>query len=373
MSPLDVSGIPDIALSIPDFEGQAVLRIFSNATKSEIGCYSSVITNGATFAHPIAIGLTVGLFVVAALCSSFLTSLYGNSRAALRTQHAHSVSMLIVFAVLHHVYFTGALSLDWPSVLVAFRSNFAWSGGMIYSKSIQNSINHLIAENQGNSSIAGAGRSHPTTDDSIGGGFDLSTIYGHKLRRALANAIPRIISKTEPATRTILERRDAVSGLRARSTATTWYGSPVALGLPLPGNFSGFAGTLSKQGIPASNALLTGFLWLLVLLVSITAVITSLRIIAETVARRNFINNEKLTHFRSHWLRYTREAVSHTFVVGFFAATFLFFFQFAIADDRSASSSPAVVGVASFAFVVMLLGMVMTVVSTFWSRFQPKK
>ena len=31
----DVAGIPEIALSIPDFEGQAILRLFSNSTQNE--------------------------------------------------------------------------------------------------------------------------------------------------------------------------------------------------------------------------------------------------------------------------------------------------------------------------------------------------
>ena len=62
VSQSDVAGIPAIALSIPDFEGQAILRIFSNTTESQIGCVSAVITNGASFSHPAAVGSILGIF-----------------------------------------------------------------------------------------------------------------------------------------------------------------------------------------------------------------------------------------------------------------------------------------------------------------------
>ena len=48
----DVSDVPSLAYKIPDFEGQAILRIFANSTESEIGCYSAVLTNGHTFSQP---------------------------------------------------------------------------------------------------------------------------------------------------------------------------------------------------------------------------------------------------------------------------------------------------------------------------------
>jgi hypothetical protein len=45
----DTAGIPEAALSIPDFEGQAILQLFSNSMQNEIGCFAAQITNGYTF------------------------------------------------------------------------------------------------------------------------------------------------------------------------------------------------------------------------------------------------------------------------------------------------------------------------------------
>jgi hypothetical protein len=56
-----------------------------------------------------------------------------------------------------------------------------------------------------------------------------------------------------------------------------WYGSPVKPGLPLPGNFSGFAGTLAEEDIPASNAFMTGFLWLLIVVTIVVACVVGLK------------------------------------------------------------------------------------------------
>ena len=371
VSTSDVSGIPQLALTIPDFEGQAILRIFSNASESEIACFASVVTNGVTFAHPKAIGIVVGLFVVAALGASFATSIYGDQRRTMRTHHAHSVSMLVVFAVLHHVYFTGALSMDWPSVLVAFWSNFSWSSGLIYSKSMQKSINHIVSANQGNSSIAGAGRQHESSDY-VGGGFNLAAIYGPKLRRGLgqpanSNSVPWTSLKTSH----LLQQRDT-NGVVNVSDTNGWHGSPVALGLPLPGNYSGFAGLLSAQGIPASNALVTAFLWLIILMVVIAATIATFRLIIWLWSRRQKAEKtEHFSYFQEHWSKFLVEAVSRMLVIGCFAMTTLFLFQLSTAGNP-AQSNPALVGIAAGLFVVMLLGLSLVVVHSFWDRCQPR-
>ncbi|KAG9583133.1 TRP-domain-containing protein, partial [Aureobasidium melanogenum] len=183
----DVAAIPPIALSIPDFEGEAILRIFANSTQAEIGCYSAVVTNGATFSQPKAVGSILGIFTVIALIASFATAIYGDSVPVMRKHYAHSLSVLVVFSVFQHVFFTGALSMNWPSVLVAWWSNFAWSGGMIYSSSMQHSIDKLIGNNLGNTSQVGAAGSG-TNQDGVGGGFDISSIYrrGLSIKRDVA-------------------------------------------------------------------------------------------------------------------------------------------------------------------------------------------
>ena len=346
----DVSGIPAIALGIPDFEGQAILRIFGNSTESEIGCYSAVVTNGASFSHPSSVGTVLGIFTLVAIVASMATAIYGDHVPTMRTHYAHSLSVFVVFAVFHHIYFTGALSMNWPSVLAAFWSNFAWSTGMIYSEPMQNRINQLIGSNKGNTSVVGAATSGSSAND-LGGGYSISQIY----KRAsfdLSRRYPESFNDQWNMQRNKdLEEHIAKRTVTNSSSASPWYGNPVKPGLPIPGNFSGFAGTLSQQGIPASNAFMTGFLWLLIFTALITASVVAVKWILEVLIKVNFVKTARLAHFRNHWFRYTAQAALRTMFIAFFMMMFLTLFEFTY------KGSAGVTVIAALVFLVFFAGM----------------
>ena len=346
----DVSGIPAIALEIPDFEGQAILRIFGNSTETEIGCYSALVTNGASFSHPSSVGSVLGVFTLVAVVASLATAVYGDHLPTIRTHYAHSLSVFVVFAVFHHIYFTGALSMNWPSVLAAFWSNFAWSAGMVYSEPMQNSINQLIGSNKGNTSTVGAASSGASAND-LGGGYSISQIY----KRASVDLSRQYLESLEDrwnALRTRgLEDHIAKRAASNASNASPWYGNPVKPGLPIPGNFSGFAGTLSKEGIPASNAFMTGFLWLLILIALITTSVVALKWILEGLGKANLVKTGRLAHLRAHWLLYTAQAALRTIFIAFFMVTFLTLFEFTY------KGSAGVTAIAALVFTLIFLGM----------------
>ena len=356
VSQSDVAGIPPIALTIPDFEGQAILRIFGNSTQSEIGCYSALITNGGTFSHPAAVGTVLGLFTLVALVASFATAVYGDHIPTMRTHYAHSLSVFIVFAVFHHIYYTGALSMNWPSVTVAWWSNFAWSGGMIYSQSMQNSINQFAGSNKGNISMVGAASSGASADN-IGGGYELSKIY----KRAALDVYRQWTGSVEDIERLLrsrsLESHIAKRAASSNSVVSPWYGNPIAPGLPIPGNFSGFAGTLSAEGIPASNAFMTGFLWFLILLVLIAFSVVAFKWILEGLSKRKLVKTERLGHFRAHWVRYTIQAVTRMMFIGFFMMMFLTLFEFTYRGSGGVTAIAALIFTAFFGGMIYLAGM----------------
>ncbi|KAI4646416.1 uncharacterized protein J4E79_010478 [Alternaria viburni] len=301
----DVAGIPEIALSIPDFEGQAILRLFSNSTQNE------------------------------AVVSSFATAAYGSNIVEMRKHYAHSLSVSVVFAVWHHIFYSGALSVNWPSVLVAFWSNYAWAGGMIYSEPMQNTINDFIGSNKGNTShvgAAGTGESNPH----LGGGVDIHQIYkrgvlpqGLNLQSALAKR--RLI--------------DASTGFK-------YYGLPVKPGLPLPGNYSGFAGTLATEHIPASNAFMTGLLWFLILVACGVVSVLSLKAVLEGLSSIRIVKKHHLASFRSHYLAFALSTILRTIFIGFYMLTFLAMFQF----SYLALSGPVAVACAAFFVIVFGTG-----------------
>jgi hypothetical protein len=331
----DVAGIPDIALRIPDFEGQAILRLFSNSTQNEIGCFAAQITNGFTFQQKEAVGSTLGLFTLVAVISSFAAAAYGSDIADMRKHYAHSLSVSVVFAVWHHIFYSGALSVNWPSVLVSFWSNYAWAGGMIYSEPMQNTINDFIGSNKGNTSqvgAAGTGESNPH----LGGGVDVHQIYKR-------GALPQGLNLQAALTKRHLV--DANSGFK-------YYGLPVKPGLPLPGNYSGFAGTLATERIPASNAFMTGLLWFLILIACIVASILSLKAVVEGMSSMRVVKRDRLDYFRSHYLAFTASTVLRTVFIGFYMLTFLAMFQF----SYLALSGPVAVACVAFSVVVFGVG-----------------
>ncbi|KAK4957762.1 hypothetical protein LTR66_013254 [Elasticomyces elasticus] len=356
----DVASIMDIALSIPDFEGEAILRIFANSTQTEIGCYSAVITNGATFSQPAAVGTVLGIFALIAMIASFATAVYGDSVTVMRKHYAHSLSVLVVFAVYQHIFFTGALSMNWPSVLVAWWSNFAWAGGMINSATMQASINHLIGNNVGNTSQVGAAASG-SAQESLGGGYNIHSIYkrgrgvyshgdlGRDLVREIYQRDYSKVLKRDVVARG-LERSLQRRNLANSTTGYTWYGSPVGAGLPLPGNYSGFAGTLAQEGIRVSNAFMTGFLWFLILLVLVASAVVAFKWTLELFSMTKLMKRDRLRYFRQHWAGYTALATLRTLFIGFFMMMLLSMFQF------SYSSSGGVKAVAAIVFIVTLVG-----------------
>ncbi|KAF2859690.1 TRP-domain-containing protein [Piedraia hortae CBS 480.64] len=364
VAPADVANIPPIALSIPDFEGEAILRIFANSTQSEIGCYSAVITNGNSFGQPKAGGTILGVFTLVTLLTSFATAIYGDSVPTMRLHYAHSLSVGLVIAVFQHIYFSGALSVNWPSVLVAWWSNFAWAGGMIHSSSMQSSINRLIGNNVGNTSQVGAA-SAGSTQESLGGGYDISKIYkravdlglkpfsSHPIARDVATEIYRV--PDEIFSKRHIYQRDlthaiARRGLANSSTGYTFYGHPVGNGLPLPGNYSGFAGTLAPLDIGASNAFMTGFLWLLILFAILVGAIVAFKFALEGLAGAKMIKQDRLRFFRQHWVQYTVALALRTWYLALFMMMFLTIFQFTY------SSSGAVKGIAAIVFALYLVG-----------------
>jgi Transient receptor potential (TRP) ion channel/ML-like domain len=336
----DIANIPTIAYSIPDFEGQVILRIFANSTQEEIGCYSAIVKNGASFSQPAAVGSVLGIFTCIAMIASFATAIYGDNVPTMRKHYAHSLSVGVVFAVFHHIFYTGALSMNWPSVLVAWWSNFAWAGGMIYTNSMQDSIAKFVGKNAGNTAKLGAAGAG-TDASGVGGGYDIHKIYK---RLETSDIVRDLHSRTFEG---ILAKRDLANA----STGYKWYGQHVRAGLPLPGNFSGFAGTLAEENIPASSAFMTGFLWLLVLLAIVAGFVVCCKLIADVLVKRKVVKTNRLDYFRTHWKGYTVLALLRTCFIAFFVMMFLTIFQFTY------DASPGPVAIAAIVFVVFLVGM----------------
>ncbi len=352
VSQSDVAGIIPIALTIPDFEGSTILRFFSNATQTQIGCFQAVMTNGASFSHPAAVGSVLGIFTAVALLGSFATAIYGSSLPHIRTHYAHSLSVLVVFEVFQSVFFSSALNLDWPSVLPAWWSNFAWAAGMISSPAIINSINRFSGISGNSSEAGGAGSVLVNTN----GGLQ-QQIYGRSLETLQAQSTYEIFRRGEEFTSRMYKRTtNSSQGGREFS----WAGLPVAPGLLIPGNWSGFAGTLSELEIPAADAFLTGFLWFLILIAGLIGVTFAFKLLLEISSSFKWIKKDRLALFRTHWLGFTGLIVLRAMFIAFFMMMVLTLFQFSLGGKA---------GVTAIAVVVFLIFFVGAFGAAFYACF----
>ncbi|KAH6874927.1 hypothetical protein B0T10DRAFT_200385 [Thelonectria olida] len=327
----DAQGFPDIALGIPDLEGFARLRIFANSTETEIGCFQAVLTNGQTFSQPEIIGSILGGFVILAVLASFATAVYGMQIPHMRMHYAHSFSLLVIFETFQSIFFLGALSVDWPSLLPAWWSNFAWTAGMFASDSMLNSLASFTGISGNASQVGGAG-SVPINN---GGGLS-QQIYG----QSLFSANKRSASKLATGLNSF-SRRDDYNA--SNPYDYDWAGNPRNPGMPLPGDFTGFAGTLSMVNVPDRDAFIIGFIWLLVALGGVILFVTLVKLILDALVKLKLLKSDGFDYFRSHWLGFMASGLLRTLFIAFFAMMTLSTFQFALGGPAGPTAIAAIV------------------------------
>ncbi|ORY60642.1 uncharacterized protein BCR38DRAFT_487697 [Pseudomassariella vexata] len=349
-----VSGIPQIAFEIPDFEGFARIQIFSNASQTEIGCFQAVMRNGNTFSQPAAIGPVLGVFTIAAIVASFATAAYGVSIPHMRTHYAHSLSVLAIFETYQSIFFSGALSVNWPSVLPAWWSNFAWSAGLIPALSIVHSVDSFAGVSGNASQVGGAG----STIINNQGGL-LQQIYGRSLSTDVPDIYGRSVATDMPNSETKgaldLARRSVILAKRQPYNANNpydynWNGDPVTPGMPIPGDWSGFAGDLSELGIPAPDAFTIALIWLLIVLALVAFLVVSFKFVLEGLVKLKWINQDRLQFFRSHWRGYTCMVLLRTLFIAFFSMMVLAMFQISHHGRAGPTALAAII------FVFFMLG-----------------
>ncbi|ESZ91469.1 hypothetical protein SBOR_8130 [Sclerotinia borealis F-4128] len=344
VSASDVSGIPNIALVIPDFEGSATLRVFSNSTQTEIACFQAVMRNGASFSHPAAVGSVLGVFTAVAVFSSFVTAIYGVSVPHIRTHYAHSLSVLVVFEVFQSIFFSSALSVDWPSVLPAFWSNFAWSAGLIYTPSMIKSVNSFTGVSGNSSQVGGAGSSTINNN----GGLQ-QQIYGRSLKK-----LQEYSHWSKMARGNGMVKRMGSLTKRAVSDNSTkgynWNGNPVGAGLPLPGTWSNFTGILANIDIPADDAFLVGFLWYLILIVILVAAAITFTFILEAFSRMRWLKEDRLAFFRNNFMKFIGLIVLRSMLIAFFMIMTLSLYQF------SYGGTTGIIAIAAIVFIIFFSG-----------------
>lgn len=301
----DETGIPQVTMAIPDFEGFARLQIFANSTKTEIGCFQAGLSNGKTLAQPAAIGSTVGVFVIIAMLASFFAAAYGISIPHVRMHYAHSFSILVVFETFQYIFLSGALSVNWPSVLPAWWSNFAWLSGIIATSSLVRAVSSFTGNIVSVAEVGGAG----STPINNNGGLS-QQIYGLVIESRDDN---------KPKASPMKDLEDYA-----------WSGEPNAPGMPMPGTWPGLPGTLSQINIPPAEAFTLALIWLLAVIAFVIVAITIFKFALDLAIKLKILKTDGFDYFRRHLGGYLLSAVLRTCFIAFFVMTTLAMYQFSL-------------------------------------------
>ncbi|GAO14866.1 hypothetical protein UVI_02005910 [Ustilaginoidea virens] len=336
LAPNDVSGIPSIALGIPDLEGLARLQIFANSTQTQIGCFQAAMTNGNSFSQPAPVGSFLGVMVLVALLSSFATAIYGLSIPHMRLHYAHSFSVLVIFDTFQSIFFSGALSVNWPSVLPAWWSNFAWTAGMFANDQIARSVSSFTGNKANISQVGGAG----SVQINNGGGLS-QRIYGRSIPLLQGSGRSPLSS---------LSRRAAYNA--SNPYDYTWSGHPRTPGMPMPGTWPGFAGTLSLVNVPPAEAFTVCVVWLLVILAAVALFVVATKLVLDALSRLKLLKTDGFNYFRGHVWGYTAAALLRTVLVAFFTVMTLCMYQFTLRG----SAGPTAVAVMVWLLFFLGLG-----------------
>ncbi|KAG5929074.1 hypothetical protein E4U42_007224 [Claviceps africana] len=354
ISPNDVSGIPSIALGLPDLEGLARVQIFANSTQTQIGCFQASMTNGNSLSHPKAVGSCLGAMAFVAVLASYATAIYGLSIPHMRAHYAHSFSVLVVFETFQSIFFSGALSVNWPRVLPAWWSNFAWATGMFANGQIIRSVSSFTGNKVNITQVGGAG----SIQINNGGGLS-QKIYGRSI-------LPRSILPGHGGSSTSLNLftgRAAAAAVAVAATANdgntppgyTWGGHPRTPGMPMPGTWPGFAGTLSFVDIPPAEAFTIYVIWLVVVLAAVALFMVTSKIALDLLIKMKWLKSDGFDYFRSHVWGYTLAGIARTLFVAFFSTMTLSMYQFTL---RGAAGPTAVAVIIWLGFFIGLGGVV---------------
>ncbi|KAG5978145.1 hypothetical protein E4U55_006348 [Claviceps digitariae] len=347
ISPNDVYGIPSIALSLPDLEGLARIQIFANSTQTQIGCFQASMTNGNSLSHPEAVGTCLGVMVLIAILASFATAIYGLSIPHMRAHYAHSFSVLIIFETLQSIFFSGALSVNWPRILPAWWSNFAWTAGMFANDNIIRSVSSFTGNNVNITQVGGAG----SIQINNGGGLS-QQIYG---RSVLARSILPDRDAGSMSLNSLARRAAAAADYASNPSDYTWGGHPRTPGMPMPGTWPGFAGTLSLVDIPPAEAFTVYVIWLVVVLAAVALFIVTCKLALDLLIKMKWLKSDGFDYFRSHVWGYTFAALCRTLFIAFFSAMTLAMYQFTL---RGAAGPTVIAVIIWLGFFIGLGGIV---------------
>lgn len=290
------------------------------------------MSNSITLSQPAVLGTIVGIFILAAAVASFLSAIYGVSIEHVRMHYAHSVSIMVLIDTFQSFFLSGALAVSWPSVLPAWWSNFAWTAGMFTTDQLVRSISSFTGINVNVTQVGGAGPAPPSGKSSLA-----NQIYGRAAQGEFQLA-------SYPMRRAAYDPTNPYD--------YSWSGNPEGPGMPMPGTWPGFSGTLSQVQVPPAEAFTLSLIWLLVLLGIVSFCVVGTKLVLDLLKMVNLLKTDGFDYFRSHCLGYLAAALLRTIFISFFAIMTTTTFQF----TYHGTTAPTVLAVVIFVLLLAIVG-----------------
>lgn len=318
--------VPAIAYNIPDLEAVATVQLTDTSTNNVVGCVQATLSNGHTARQSGAKWATVGLALLA-LFSALLHASIAQSVGAAQWR------IVDVMLAIQQPAITALLSLNYPIVFLEYGSNFAWSLGLVDIPSLQSSITQTRTNTGGHDTAvfgknltAVTGRKlNPFSDtqSASSSGFGKSINSGSLgLGGVLAtneNGTSNVLSAAQGAVASAGSNKLSIQPLssyanihdfvkRAQYAPNTGPGGTLNTGgnsvsLPLvTGNVSvdgGIGQFAERNDVAPSNAFLTVFVSMLILLGIILAAVALVYLIA-CAARFAFYHKYRYQGVRGH-------------------------------------------------------------------------
>ena len=303
------SMIPSIAFSIPNVDAQATMKLKAKDGGEELACIQSNINNGKTIqikALPYAAATIAG----AALLLSGLSAIGAGGQPG---STSASPSFTQVFGFFQTVATTGMYSVNYPSVVRSWSTNFAFSTGLITWNGLQTSIDNFRQSTGGNLTHMSVQYLHNATLVFNDGSSNNSTVA----RRAVGHALNGL---------RLMLREDLETGSGDNSTGKPSKTTEFA---------SGIKAYSEQLMIPSANTFMTVLLIFSIVIATICVSILLFKVILETWALIGKFP-KSLTRFRKEYWFIMARTITNLILLLYGVWTLYCVFQFTHGDSWAA-------------------------------------
>ena len=309
-----IKNIPDIAFAIPNLEGTVKLRVYpeNKVDSTSLVCIQTKFGNNKSLRSVYVSWAAFGVTIVAAGVTA--VSGFGSSP-----------SVFDILEWFHFIAFAGLFSVEYPSVMRAFSSNFGWSLGIVSIPAMQRSLDKLITKTGANMSTD----SYESLIEAIKASQNMKSV--------LSNRDQRHATQHSDFSHTRRELAGYGGGFTFSSNRETSQPSDDNNALTLKNvkniqNSKGIQKFVEELKVPSASTFLTVLLMFLIVLASVIAIVLAIKAVLELLSRKGKLS-KKWDSFRRHYLQHLAGIILR--IVLFIYSTWVLFCMYQFKNSKS--------------------------------------